>query len=52
MDAAVYWMNVAGVTLHVQVDRDGKPRHVTVHGPGDYDEPVDGCEYELAWSGE
>jgi hypothetical protein len=50
MGANVYWMNVGGVTLHVAVDRDGRPKRVTVHGPGDYAGAVDGCEYELAWS--
>jgi 3-hydroxyacyl-CoA dehydrogenase/enoyl-CoA hydratase/3-hydroxybutyryl-CoA epimerase len=32
--------------------RDGKPVKVSVYGPNDYDEPVDGCTYEVAWSEE
>lgn len=50
MDTGFWWMNVGGVTVHVRADRDGRPTHVTVHGPGDYAEPVDGCAYELAWT--
>jgi len=50
MSTAQWWMNVGGVTLHVDVDRDGRPRRVVVHGPGDYDDPVPGCEYRLTWS--
>lgn len=50
MDSGYWWMNVGGVTVHVRADRDGRPTHVTVHGPGDYAEPVDGCTYELAWT--
>lgn len=52
MTATQWWLNVAGVTLHVDVDRDGRPVRCTVHGPGDYDNPVPGCEYDLTWSGE
>lgn len=42
-----WWMNIGGVTLHVTADRDGKPKRVTVHMPGSYAPPVDGCEYHL-----
>lgn len=49
MDAGVWWMNVGGVTLTVRVDRDGRPQHVSVYGPGDYAAPEDGVEYELTW---
>jgi hypothetical protein len=51
-DAHQWWMNIAGVTVHVCVDRDGKPTRVTVDGPDDYDAPVPGCAYELRWSSE
>jgi len=50
MDTSVFWMNVGGVTLNVRVDRDGRPKAVDVFGPGDYDEPVEGVAYSLAWS--
>lgn len=36
-----YWMDVSGVVIDVQVDRDGKPKHVLVQS-----EPVDGVTYE------
>lgn len=50
MDSGFWWMNIGGVTVHVRADRDGRPKRVTVSGPGDYDDPVPGCEYELDWS--
>jgi hypothetical protein len=49
MDTGFWWMNIGGVTVHVRADRDGRPKHVMVHGPEDYASPVDGCEYELCW---
>ena len=50
MDSGVWWMNVGGVTVLVSADRDGRPKRVTVYGPGDYDDPVAGCGYECTWS--
>lgn len=50
MDACVWWMNIGGVTVNIRVDRDGRPRKVDVYGPGDYAYPVEGCEYEVAWT--
>jgi hypothetical protein len=50
MDDGVYWMNVAGVTLWVTVDPDGHPTKVSVYGPHDYDEPVEGCTYKCDWT--
>lgn len=44
-----WWMTVGGVTLLVAVDRDGRPRHVAVFGPGDYGIPFPGCTYDLHW---
>lgn len=52
MSSGVWWMSIAGVTVHVGADRDGRPTSVTVQGPGDYDEPVDGCTYDLTWTRE
>lgn len=49
MDTGYWWMNIGGVTVHVRADRDGRPKHVMVHGPEDYAAPVEGCEYELVW---
>lgn len=49
-NASQWWLNIAGVTVHVDVDRDGRPTRLTVHGPGDYDDPVPGCDYALCWS--
>jgi hypothetical protein len=51
MDTGFWWMNIGGVTVHVKADRDGRPTHVVVHGPGDYTAPVEGCTYEVVWSG-
>jgi hypothetical protein len=50
MDTGYWWMSISGVVVHVKADRDGRPLHVMVHGPGDYEQPVEGCTYELAWS--
>jgi hypothetical protein len=50
MDNATWWMNVGGVTVHVNADREGRPRRVRVNGPLDYDEPREGCEYEIEWT--
>lgn len=50
MNDRQWWMNIGGVTIWVTADRDGRPRKVTVFGPDDYAEPVDGCQYEIAWT--
>lgn len=50
MDTGTWWMNIGGVTVHVTADREGKPKHVTVHGPDDYGAAIEGCKYEIAWS--
>lgn len=49
MDTGKWWMNIAGVTVWVRADRDGRPTSVDVYGPGDYAEAVEGCEYYLTW---
>jgi hypothetical protein len=49
MDATRWWMNVGGVTLWIDVDREGRPRRVDVYGPGEHAEAVDGCEYTESW---
>lgn len=49
MDTHVWWINAGGVTVHVTADRDGRPRHVWVAGPDDYDERKPGCTYRLTW---
>ena len=50
MTDTLWWMNVGGVTVHVVADRDGRPRRVSVAGPGDWNDPVEGCEYECTWT--
>jgi hypothetical protein len=51
MDIGIWWMNIAGVTVHVTVSRDGRPRVVTVHGPLDYEgETRPGVTYECQWT--
>lgn len=52
MDSGVWWMDIGGVTVLVTADRDGRPKRVSVFGPGDYADPVPGCEYALTWSRE
>lgn len=52
MDVGTWWINVGGVVLWVKADRDGRPTSVSVHGPGDDNDPVDGCTYDLTWSAE
>jgi hypothetical protein len=49
MDIHCWWMNIAGITVHVWADRDGRPTHATVHGPDEWGAAVDGCEYTLVW---
>ena len=50
MDAGVWHIVIGGVVVMVRADRDGRPKRVSVHGPGDYDGPVEGCEYEVTWT--
>lgn len=52
MDTGKWWLNVGGVVLRVEADRDGRPRKVHVYGPGEHDCPVEGCRYELDWGAE
>jgi hypothetical protein len=51
-DAGQWFIAIGGVVVNVTADRDGRPKRVSVHGPGDYDGPVEGCTYELNWTGE
>ena len=41
---------IGGVVVLVTADRDGRPKRVSVSGPGDYDGPVEGCKYEVTWT--
>jgi hypothetical protein len=50
MDSRLWWMNIAGVTINVRVDRDGRAYGVDVYGPGDYASAEYGVRYTLAWS--
>lgn len=51
MDVGYWWMDVGGVTVHVTVDRDGRPKRVRVDGPDDFAEAVELCEYVCVWNG-
>lgn len=51
-DSGRWYIDVGGVRLDVAADRDGHPTRVQVYGPGDFDEPRDGCTYECVWSAE
>lgn len=50
MDHGTYWMSIAGITVWLRMDRDGRATSVDVHGPGDYDEPWDGVTYGGAFA--
>jgi len=45
MDTGLWWMSVAGVTVHVRADRDGNPLKVWIESPGAL--AVPGCSYEI-----
>lgn len=47
MDTGFWWMSIAGVVIHVSADRDGRPTRVTVRMPGEWEDGVPGCEYQL-----
>lgn len=54
MDTGYWWGSIGGVVIHVKADRDGRPKVVTVHMPGMWDDAVPGCEYvlnEAPWPG-
>lgn len=44
MSTGVWWMNVGGLVLHVQADRDGRPVRVWSEG---VETPQPGCTYDL-----
>lgn len=50
MDDNLWWMNIGGVTVDVRTDREGRPKQITVFGPYDYDQPREGCDYNLHWT--
>lgn len=43
--SSTWWMNIAGATLWVTVNPDGRPTNLTYYPPGSYDTAVDGCTY-------
>ena len=45
-----WWMNIAGVTVWVHVNRDGRATSVSVYGPGDYDLPEADTTYSATWT--
>jgi hypothetical protein len=50
MNASLWCIDAGGVMLSVTVDRDGRPRQVTVEGPEDDRHP--GCVYRCEWDSE
>lgn len=50
MDAGVWHIIIGGVVVTVTADRDGRPKQVSVYGPGDHDGPVEGCAYSVTWT--
>lgn len=52
MNVGTWWIAVGGVVLWVKADRDGRPKSVSVYGPGTYDDPINGVKYECTWSTE
>ncbi|WP_045740885.1 hypothetical protein [Actinoplanes rectilineatus] len=46
---ARWTLDVGGVRIWVDVDTEGRPALVDVHGPGTWGPPVGGCEYGLDW---
>ena len=52
MDTGRWWANMAGVTLWIEADRDGRPTSASVFGPHDYDQPAPGCSYTVDWHDE
>jgi hypothetical protein len=49
-DAGRWYVSIGGVFINITADRDGRPKVIDVYGPGDYDDPVEGCRYALTWS--
>jgi hypothetical protein len=49
MDARRWWMDIGGVTVWIEVDRDGRPRNVTITRPAVQDTAVPECSYRLDW---
>lgn len=47
MNRREYWMNVAGVTLWIQLRKDGSVKSVRTYAAGTYDEPWDGVQYTM-----
>lgn len=43
-----WWINVGGVTVWAEADRDGRPTAVNVYRAGEYADPVPGVEYRDA----
>lgn len=45
-------LNAGGVVIEIKADRDGRPKRIDVYGPGDNADAVEGCEYEVTWTGQ
>lgn len=42
-----WWMDVGGVVIWIELDRDGRPKSVDVHMPPSERDPEPGCTYEV-----
>jgi hypothetical protein len=42
-------MNIGGVTVWIEADRDGRPRTVAVTGSAAHDSTAPECTYKLDW---
>jgi hypothetical protein len=50
MDSGHWWLNVGGVTMHIEVDPDGRPRNVEITGPDVSVDTAPECAYRIAWN--
>jgi hypothetical protein len=50
MQAGRWWMNIGGVTVGIEVDRDGRPRSVDITGPAVHDTTAPECAYHVTWN--
>jgi len=50
MEAGRWWMNIGGVTVWIEADRDGRPRNIAITGPAVHDTAAPECTYELNWN--
>jgi hypothetical protein len=49
MEAGRWWASIGGVTMRIEVDRDGRPRSVEVIGPEIPSGLMTECDYRISW---